>query len=194
MRISRGARRYAAALDAVACADDCDAAVAAALEAVVQLADAAPDVARLLGDPSIHRHARARIVGALCDGRVHPLAARFLTMLAERRRLALLPEICEVLREAARKRTGTVAVAVTLARDPDDATAGTLAARLRALTGHAVALSTQVDRRLLGGFTARVGDTLYDVSLAGALRAFRRTVVAADADIPRNAAVRSTMR
>jgi F-type H+-transporting ATPase subunit delta len=183
MRISRGARRYAAALDAVACADGCDAAVVAALEAVVQLASASPDLARLLGDPSIHRQARARIVAALFDGRVPPLAARFLTMLAERRRLALLPEICAVLCAAARKRTGTVAVAVTLARVPDNATTGTLTARLQALTGHAVALSTQVDRRLLGGFTARVGDTLYDVSLAGALRAFRRAVVAGDAAV-----------
>ena len=45
-----------------------------------------------------------------------------------------------------------------------------IASRLQAMLGREVVLTSEVDPELLGGLVVRVGDTVYDGSLAGKLK------------------------
>lgn len=173
---SRAASRYAAALDAAALAAGSHAQVLDDVESIAGLALTSPELQQVLVDRSIPRGTRARVIDRLFGDRVHPLTRRFLGVLAYRRRLALLPEAAAAMRERAERRAGVRRVAVAVAREPGPVASAHLAEGLRRAAGGDVAMTVAVRPELVGGFTARIGDTLVDLSVAGALRAFRRRV------------------
>ena len=94
----------------------------------------------------------------------------FVALLAENRRLALLPEIAahyEALRSAAEN---TVDVEVVSAVALDAAQQETLTLALSARLKRRVRMRTSVDASLLGGTTVRAGDLVIDGSLKGRLQ------------------------
>ena len=94
----------------------------------------------------------------------------FVALLAEHRRLALLPEIAahyEALRSAAEN---TVDVEVVSAVALDAAQQETLTLALSARLKRRVRMRTSVDASLLGGTTVRAGDLVIDGSLKGRLQ------------------------
>ena len=185
----RVARRYAAAIEQAALSAGCHARVLADLEDIVAMASTLPDLARLFEDRTVCRAARVRAVNRLFEGRVHAMTLRFLNLLAERRRLPLLASATAVLRECAERRAGVRRVSVTVARPPSTDAVEALAAGLRRASGGEVRMIVSVKPDLVGGFTARMGDVQVDLSVAGALRAFRRRVSASPVENRRPAAI-----
>ena len=93
----------------------------------------------------------------------------FVRVLAENRRLLLLPEI-RVQYEAERARVeNTVDVEVISAIPLDDAHAGKLVAALTQRLKRQVRMKNSVDAALLGGAVIRAGDLVIDGSLKGRL-------------------------
>jgi len=94
----------------------------------------------------------------------------FVALLAENRRLALIPEIAahyDALRSAAEN---TVDVEVVSAVALDAAQQETLTLALSARLKRRVHMRTSVDASLLGGATVRAGDLVIDGSLKGRLQ------------------------
>lgn len=160
------ARPYARAAFDFAREHDALAAWSGVLAAAAQVA-ADPRVAPLLSSPKV---TTAQSVGLVADVAAAQGPARnFLEVLAENRRLGLLPEIAaqfEVLRTEAEK---VVDVEVVSAMNLDGAQEARLAAALRGRLGREVRMHTRIDASLIGGAIVRAGDLVIDGSLKGRL-------------------------
>jgi len=105
--------------------------------------------------------------------RISPLTANFLKLLADKRRIEILPDIEHCYRElmdnALKKARVTVKTALPLS--------GELSRRLQSgleeLTGKEVEMTVLEEPSLIGGIVVRVGDTLYDGSIRAQLNNIR---------------------
>lgn len=101
------------------------------------------------------------------------IVSKLLVLLADRDRLALLPEISTTYHEMLADRQNVVHAEVTsaepLSREKADAIEKTLAS----VTGKRVSMKMNVNKALIGGVVARVGGTVYDASIATQLKKIR---------------------
>lgn len=167
------ARRYARALHALAVDEHVADAVQTDLAMLGRYLAASPDLQRFAGDYLIPCGARERVLTALFATRVQALTWRFMRFLESKQRVGLLAGIAQAYAADAESRRGVVRGVVTSAAALDEAHVTAIAARASTQTGHTVVLSAHVDPALLGGFSVRVGDTVYDYSLAARLRLAR---------------------
>jgi F-type H+-transporting ATPase subunit delta len=107
------------------------------------------------------------------------LTRNFLALVAQRRRLDLLPEILVAYRRLVDEAAGRVRARVRSAAPLTDPERATLRERLGRKLGKTVFLDTEVDPSLLGGFVAEVGSRVLDASLAGQLGALRERITKA---------------
>ena len=125
-----------------------------------------PRVAGLLGDP---RLTDAAAVELLAPPQSPASFARFLAMLADNRRLALLPEIAGLYEELRAEAERVVKATVTSAADLPAAELDAIKAALRKRFGREVELDTAIDESLIGGAVIDAGDVVIDGSLKGKL-------------------------
>ena len=124
---------------------------------------AEPQVAALLGNPTLPAQAMVDVI--VPQGDVDPLFTQFLSVLAENRRLAVLPEIAglfDTMRADAEK---LVKAKITSATPLNDADIAKLRASLVKRFGREVEVSTAVDASLIGGAVIDAGDVVIDGSL-----------------------------
>jgi F-type H+-transporting ATPase subunit delta len=137
-----------------------------------------PDLQRTLTSPAVPASAKAKVVDALL--RQQPLSqpvTRLLLMLAERDRLALVPDIVEAYRQRLLDHQQVVQAQVTTAVPlPVDRTAA-LEQSLAQATGKRVIVSTQVDPSIIGGIVARIGSRVYDGSVINHLARVKAQLV-----------------
>ena len=99
-------------------------------------------------------------------------------MLADRRRLELLPDLAAVYTERLLEHQNVIQADVTTAAPIGPETAEAIAASLRSATGKQITMRVAVDPSLLGGVVARVGSTVYDGSVRTQLKKMRDQLVA----------------
>ena len=159
------ARPYARAAFGIARDESAFAGWSQALDFAARVA-ADPRVAGLLGDPKL---SDTDAVELLAPPQAEASFKRYLSLLADNRRLALLPEIAglyEQLRnEAERVVKATVTSATTLPASELDA----ITAALRKRFGREVEVETAIDAGLIGGAVIDAGDVVIDGSLKGKL-------------------------
>ena len=122
-----------------------------------------PQVQALLSNPTVSAQALIDLV--VPQGDVDPLFTQFLSVLAENRRLAVLPEIAglfDVMRADAEK---LVKAKITSATPLSDAEVSSLRASLVKRFGREVEVSTAIDASLIGGAVIDAGDVVIDGSL-----------------------------
>ena len=144
------------------------AAFAALLEQHQNLRDA-------LLNPAVPAARKRAVVQQLFDRQ--PLSspvAKLLLLLADRDRLAVLPELLTVYRERLMEHQRVIRAEVTTAVPMPDARASELADRLARATGRTVKMTTKVDPSIIGGIVTRIGSTVYDGSVAAQLQAIRQ--------------------
>ncbi|HRD73006.1 MAG TPA: F0F1 ATP synthase subunit delta [Aquimonas sp.] len=132
-----------------------------------------PRVVQLIGHP---RLAAEELVGVLAAPECTDEQLRFLAVLADNRRLALLPEIAaqfEGLRAEAEK---TVRVTVTSAAAMDANDTAALLDALRRRFGTDVVMQQRVDAALIGGAIIDAGDLVIDGSVRGKLQRMQRAL------------------
>ena len=109
---------------------------------------------------------------------VAPDVSRFLGILARRDRLDLVPEIATVFRRLLNEHRNVAVAQVTTAVPIDERQQQTIAAKLGQRLGKTVVIEPRVDRAIVGGVIAQVGDTVIDGSVRGRLERLRRTLTA----------------
>ena len=102
-----------------------------------------------------------------------PALGRLMLMLADRDRLALVPDVAASYRKRWVAHRRIVRAEVTTAAPLSPEGAARFEERLAAATGGRVAMTTLVDPSLIGGAVARVGSTVYDGSIATQLAKMR---------------------
>lgn len=127
----------------------------------------ADKVKQVLSSPSITSASQAQQIIALCGEELSAKVANFVTVLAENKRLALLPFISTLFEEFKANRERTVEVTLTSAFDVDAALEQKLAKALGAKLERDVVVVTQIDKSLIGGAIIRAADVVIDGSVRG---------------------------
>lgn len=159
------ARPYARAAFGIARDEGAFAAWSQALGFAAQVA-ADPRVAGILANPKLSDDEAVTLLAAPGAGES---VSRFLRMLSENRRMALLPEIAGLYEELRHEAERVVKATVTSATALPDAELESIRAALRTRFGREVELDTAIDESLIGGAVIDAGDVVIDGSLKGKL-------------------------
>ena len=124
-------------------------------------------VAALLGNPSVRNSEIVALLADISGVGGDPKLRNFLQLLADNRRLALLPEITSQYEALRADVENTVEVTVTSAMPLTAEQADRLVAALAKRLGRTVRLHSTVDPALVGGAVVRAGDFVVDGSLRG---------------------------
>ena len=145
------------------------------VSAFAALFDEHPTLRRSLLNPAVPPAPKRTVVAAILDraGDLSPVTRRLLTLLAERGRLALLPEILDVYRDRLLERQGVVRARVTTASPLSDGRTREIARQLETATGKGVNIETAVDPAVIGGVITQIGSTVWDGSVARHLARLR---------------------
>lgn len=171
------ARRYASALLQQADADGVTDRVDADVDLLRQAIADSRDFALLLRSPVVSRERKLAALRALLESRVQPVTLRFLGLMVDKRREGLFGEVIDAYRALRDARLGLVQAHVRTARALDAADERAVADRLSRLTGRKVRLAVTLDPSLVGGMVVRVGDTVYDGSVANRLASLRERLM-----------------
>jgi F-type H+-transporting ATPase subunit delta len=123
----------------------------------------------VFSSPRISHLEKTKVIDRLLGQRVHPVLLRFLKVAAQRGRLGFLTEISQAATEMRDEAMGRVVAAVRTATPLSDKLRIEVKESIGRLIGKEVVLRESVDPELLGGIVVRVGDTVYDSSIAGKL-------------------------
>jgi F-type H+-transporting ATPase subunit delta len=138
-------------------------------------------LSRAFSNPAVPTPRKRAAVQSLLDaaGGISPTVAKLLLLLAERDRLALLPEIDaayqSIMLDQARVVRAELTTAVPLPEDRVSA----LRSGLATLTGRHVELETNVNPAIIGGAVARIGSTVYDGSVTTQLQKVKERLASA---------------
>ena len=172
------ARRYAKALASLAREADRLEPVGEELATFERALDAEPTLGEVLRRPWVQGALKRRLVGEVAAHLgLSPLAHNFLALLAQRRRMALLPEVRTAYRALVDEAAGRVRARVRSAAPLGEAERAAIAGALGRRLGKAVQVDAEVDPALLGGFVAEVGSQVWDASLTGRLGALRERFI-----------------
>lgn len=137
-----------------------------------------PEVAALLATPAVGMSAKESLVAmALPD--VSPEAMNLVRILLRRGRFALVPQIEDQYRLMLNSHRGIATAEVTSAVPLTAEELRLVEKRLSAMTGRKVVVETAVDKSIIGGIVARIGDQLIDASVQGRLEALKRRLALA---------------
>jgi F-type H+-transporting ATPase subunit delta len=146
-------------------------AVLSELESLVaDVLDKLPDFDDVLHTPRITQEEKVQLLDRIFGGKMSPLLLNFLKVVAQHERLDCLRAIERAARKLYNQLRHRVEVLVESATPISNQLQYTIAARLKQVLGRDVVLTTEVNADLLGGLVVRVGDTVYDGSLAGKLK------------------------
>jgi F-type H+-transporting ATPase subunit delta len=162
-------RGYAQALLSVAEAEGALDRAQDELYAFAKAVERNEDLREALTDAALPPERKKAVIDELLGGRGHPVTATlvgFLVDSGQARRIGAIAE--ELAREAAHRSERTLAE-VRVAVPLSDAKKSLLAEALERATGHPVELKVDVDPSVIGGVVARVGDEVFDGSLASRL-------------------------
>lgn len=178
------ASRYARALFDVAKKEADVQRVGRELSAFAALVAGNEMLARTLANPAIPAPRKRGVVEQLLAraGQLSPVISKLLLLLAERDRLALLPDLASAyetrLMESAQVVRAEITTAVALPADR----AAVLQQGLARATGRQVQIETRVDPSIIGGAVARIGSMIYDGSVTTQLQKVRERLTAAAAE------------
>jgi F-type H+-transporting ATPase subunit delta len=134
-----------------------------------------PGLQAALVNPAVPAAGKRGVVTQVLD-RLKPSApvGKLLLLLADRDKLAIVPDLLLVYRERLREHQHVVQAEVTTATPLPEARAEQLRERLARTTGRTVTMTTKVDPSIIGGMVTRIGSTVYDGSVATQLQAIKR--------------------
>lgn len=171
-------RRYARALFDTAQRGQTVQQVEDDLRGMEQVLHAHPQLQKVLRAPTISRSRKRELAAQIFGARVSPLTMRFLTLVINRRRESILPDMYREFRRLANEARNILPVQVTSAVPMTDQELDALVQSLRQRTGKNIELHAGIDPEMLGGIVVRMGDTIIDGSVRAKLRQLRRHLAA----------------
>lgn len=182
---SRGAAsRYARAIFDVASKESDIQQVSRDLAAFTSLVAGHDALSRTFANPAVPAPRKRAVVEQLLPHfeNMSPVTRKVLLLLADRDRLALVPEIATAYAARLMEHAQVVRAELTTAVQlPADRVAA-LQQGLAKATGRQVQLETRVDPAIIGGAVARIGSMVYDGSVTTQLQKVKERLVSAAAE------------
>ncbi|MCY4264778.1 MAG: F0F1 ATP synthase subunit delta [Gammaproteobacteria bacterium] len=126
-------------------------------------------VRSLLINPALSAEQVATAFLKVCGEAVDSKIQNLVRLLAENRRLQLLPAVSELFEQFKAAREQSVDVEITTAYQISPEITAILTEALKTRLSREIRLATQVDEGLIGGAIIRAGDTVIDSSVRGKL-------------------------
>ncbi len=128
-----------------------------------------PQLAAAFASPRIDTDEKARVIDRVFADEFHPILVKFLKVLAGRDRLAYVSAVRDAAEAQLDDMMGRVLAEVRTAVPLDDAMRSQVATQIGNIMNKQVRLRESVDPELIGGMVVRVGDSVFDNSVANRL-------------------------
>lgn len=178
------ARSYADALFSLGEKHNRHDSFSASLEALNGALANEPQLVAFMASPKIEAARKKESLRRALAGKADPIFLNFLSVLIDKRRQRLLPQIGAEYNTLLDERLGRLNVQVTLARQPDANAQRELTENLTRTLGRKVVPHITVNKDILGGIIVRYGDRVLDGSLRRRMMSMRRRLL--DAGLPSN--------
>lgn len=169
------ARRYAGAFYELAEGEKSLDTVAADLRCLLQIAEDNADFIAITKHPRLTRKQLVQVAERVAASlKLNPLTGKFLALIAQHRRLAILPAIIDAFLAQLAQNRGEFTASVRSASSLTTQQTEQLTFRLEAMAGGKVHLDLREDKSLIGGLTVRLGSRLIDASIRSKLERLER--------------------
>jgi F-type H+-transporting ATPase subunit delta len=168
---------YAKALLAAAEATGKADALVEELAAVVEVLDANPKLDAVFSSALISHEEKSQLLDRIFGGRISPLLLDGLKVISRHGRLDILRAVGQEVSKLYDELRGRIRVQMSTATAVDQAVEDKLLAALKNLLGGQPLLDATVEPELIGGVVLRVGDTVYDGSVARQLHHVREQMI-----------------
>lgn len=149
---------------------------------VAEVLDRVPKLATLLASPRVPHAAKEQVLDRVLGGKSSQQLLCFLKVVSKHGRMDCLRQASLAARQLFSEQQGRLEVIVKTAEPLDDAQRRAVVERLRATLGKEIDLKAEVDQALISGVVVRVGDTVYDGSVANRLQRLQADVVGRTAE------------
>ena len=136
-----------------------------------------PDFIRLLGNMSLSKEERVKIIDSVLRGQVHPYLLNFLKILCERGALNEYEGCLAAFKTLYNQAHGIVEATVTTAVALDDEQRVRMTEKLSKMIGQTVVLNEKVDPALVGGVLLEMNGQRYDNTLKNRLKSIHSAMV-----------------
>jgi F-type H+-transporting ATPase subunit delta len=168
------AKSYAKALFAVAREQNSIEKFESELAAIVQSFNH-DNVISFLNHPNIAMKEKHKVVEIAIQGKVSPALLQTILLMVERGRIVAIQTVLQAYRKIADEALGRAHAHVTSAFPISSPQQQDIIASFSKLTGKSITIEAEVDSSLLGGIRVRIGDTMYDGSLATKLATLEKS-------------------
>lgn len=140
------------------------------LDALTAALDESADFGDLITNPVYTRDEMTAAVSAIGKKmKLTPIVANTLGLMAQNRRLFVLPQLVSTVKGMIADEKGEVTAEVTAAKKLTKAQSDKLAKTLKASVGKDVKVNVSVDENLIGGLIVKVGSKMIDSSIKSKL-------------------------
>ncbi|MGR3503137.1 F0F1 ATP synthase subunit delta [Pseudaestuariivita sp.] len=176
--ISSGiAERYATAVFEIARDNDNLGKLESSVDDLGAALDTSEELRDMIGSPVLTREAQGQAITAVAKAvGVSPVMQNVLGLMAEKRRLFVLPHMLAHLDAMIAAHKGEVTAEVTSAQALSAAQSKKLAETLKARFGQDVNIKATVDESLIGGLVVKVGSKMIDTSVRAKLNALQNAM------------------
>ncbi|SFT89208.1 F0F1 ATP synthase subunit delta [Sedimentitalea nanhaiensis] len=176
--ISAGiAARYATAIFEIAQENKNLDGLEASLNDLATALSESPDLRNLIHSPLISRSEQEAAITAVAKKMtLAPVLAQLLALMAQKRRLFVVPQLIVALREQLADERGEVTADVVSAKALTKTQSEKLAATLKERIGKTVTINATVDESLIGGLVVKVGSKMIDTSIRSRLNSLQNAM------------------
>lgn len=145
--------------------------VAQDLRGLLAAIEESEDLRRLIRSPLFTRAQKSKVMASIMEkSGAGDLTRRFVLVVAENRRLFVLPRIIKAYLAELSRRRGELTAEVTSAVPLSDAQHAALVEAIRSKHGGKVQVEVEIDRSLIGGLIVKIGSRMIDNSLRSKLQ------------------------
>ncbi|WP_100486815.1 F0F1 ATP synthase subunit delta [Sporolactobacillus pectinivorans] len=170
------ANRYAKALFEVAEERNAIDSIEDQLSLITKTLDDNEDISRVLMHPQVSAENKKALVGKLFENEASLEVMNLLRLLIDRKRESIIDDVLEAYTHMADFKRGILDVTVTTAVPLDEEEEQDLAGRLGNVLGKQLRMHAKVRENIIGGILLRIGDRLYDGTIAGKLAGFKQEI------------------
>ena len=164
---------YADGLLAIAGAEGDANAIANELFAIGRAIEGSDELREAITDIRVPVERKQNLLGDVLDGRASSVAVALVNMLVGAGKARDITEVGRLMIEKAAASQELTVAEIRTAIDLDAATVARLEEKLATATGKRIKANVIVDSNVVGGLVAKVGDTVFDGSVASRLQELR---------------------
>ena len=173
---------YAKALLAVGEKSGSTEALIVEIKDVSEAVKSLPKLSDALAAPQVSVDEKVALAQKAFDGKTSPAMLNFLQVLVRKGRFDCLPAVAVAAKQMYDSQSGKIQATLVTAEEVDDSTQADIAQKLSEKLGKQVELERTVDPSIIGGVVVRIGDTVYDSSIAGQLEQVRTKALKSASD------------